>query len=398
MRKTPAAISSDPWVEGNAVALLENGNAFFPRLFDAISSARRELLLETFILFEDRVGLQLGALLVAAARRGVEVDLTVDGWGTPGLSEAFVRSLVEAGVRLHVFDPGPRPFGWRPWALHRLHRKIVVVDGAAAFVGGINFSADHLTEHGPGAKQDYAVEVHGPLVAGLRLFLLRQLPTRPRPSLATPAPAGEMRVRLAVRDNHDHPDDIERHYRAAIRAARERVLIANAYFFPGYRLVRELRLAARRGVDVRLILQGRPDMPIARAAASTLYLHLLSAGVRIFEYRLRPLHGKVALADQRWSTVGSSNLDPLSLALNLEANLEVDDLGFNAMLHAHLSTLMLRDCREVLVQALPRVRGLALLRTYLAFHLMRKFPGWARGLPRPAQQLRAATLAPRDAG
>ena len=111
MRKTPAAISSDPWVEGNAVALLENGNAFFPRLFDAISSARRELLLETFILFEDRVGLQLGALLVAAARRGVEVDLTVDGWGTPGLSEAFVRSLVEAGVRLHVFDPGPRPFG-----------------------------------------------------------------------------------------------------------------------------------------------------------------------------------------------------------------------------------------------------------------------------------------------
>lgn len=398
MRKTPAAISSDPWVESNAVALLENGNAFFPRLFDAISSARRELLLETFILFEDRVGLQLGALLVAAARRGVEVDLTVDGWGTPGLSEAFVRSLVEAGVRLHVFDPGPRPFGWRPWALRRLHRKIVVVDGAAAFVGGINFSADHLTEHGPGAKQDYAVEVHGPLVADLRMFLLRQLPTRPRPSLTTPAPAGEMRVRLAVRDNHDHPDDIERHYRAAIRAARERVVIANAYFFPGYRLVRELRLAARRGVDVRLILQGRPDMPIARAAASTLYLHLLSAGVRIFEYRLRPLHGKVALADTRWSTVGSSNLDPLSLALNLEANLEVDDRGFNTMLHAHLGTLMMRDCREVLVQALPRVRGLALLRNYLAFHLMRKFPRWARSLPRPAQQLRAATLAPRDAG
>ncbi len=398
MRKPPPAISHDTWVEGNAVALLENGNAFFPCLFDAISSARRELLLETFILFEDRVGLQLGALLVAAARRGVEVDLTVDGWGTPGLSEAFVRSLVEAGVRLHVFDPGPRPFGWRPRALRRLHRKIVVVDGAAAFVGGINFSADHLTEHGAGAKQDYAVEVRGPLVADLRLFLVRQLPPRPRPSLATPAPAGEMRARLAVRDNHDHPDDIERHYRAAIRAARERVLIANAYFFPGYRLVRELRMAARRGVDVRLILQGQPDMPIARAAASTLYLHLLRAGVRIVEYQLRPLHGKVALTDRRWSTVGSSNLDPLSLALNLEANLEVDDLGFNAMLHTHLVTLTMRDCREVLAHALPRVRGLALLRTYLAFHLMRKFPGWARSLPLPAQLLRDARLATRDAG
>jgi cardiolipin synthase len=398
MLKPPAAISNDTWVEGNAVALLENGNAFFPSLFDTISSARCELLLETFILFEDRVGLQLGALLVAAARRGVEVDLTVDGWGTPGLSEAFMRSLVEAGVRLHVFDPGPRPFGWRPWGLRRLHRKIVVVDGATAFVGGINFSADHLTDHGPGAKQDYAVEVHGPLVAQLRQFLLDPLPTRPRPALPSPPPTGEMRARLVVRDNQDHPDDIERHYRAAIRAARERVLIANAYFFPGYRLVRELRMAARRGVDVRLILQGQPDMPIARAAASTLYLHLLRAGVRVFEYQLRPLHGKVALTDRRWSRVGSSNLDPLSLALNLEANLEVDDIGFNAMLHNHLGTLMMRDCREVLVQALPRVRGLALLRTYLAFHLMRKFPGWARSLPRPAQQLRTATLATRDAG
>lgn len=398
MRRTHAAKTDTPWVEGNAVALLENGNTFFPRLFDAIASARQELLLETFILFEDRVGLQLGALLVAAARRGVEVDLTVDGWGTPGLSAAFVRNLVEAGVRLHIFDPGPRPFGWRPRALRRLHRKMVVVDGGAAFVGGINFSADHLSEHGPGAKQDYAVEVKGPLVAIVRKFMLGQLPPRPRRALPSPAPAGDMRARLVVRDNREHPDDIERHYRAAIRAAGERVLIANAYFFPGYRLVRELRMAARRGVDVRLILQGQPDMPIARAAASTLYLHLLRAGVRIFEYRLRPLHGKVALADRRWSTVGSSNLDPLSLALNLEANLEIDDLAFNNLLHNHLDALMARDCREVQAQGLPRVRGLALLRTYLAFHLMRKFPSWARGLPQPVQQLQAAPLTPRDAG
>ncbi len=397
MQAMHSAMDSGHWVEGNALALLENGDAFFPRLFDTIAGARQELLLETFILFEDRVGLQLGALLVAAARRGVAVDLTVDGWGTPGLSHVFVRSLVEAGVRLHVFDPGPRPFGWRPRAFRRLHRKIVVADGRTAFVGGINFSADHLSDHGPGAKQDYAVEVHGPLVDTLRQFLLRQLPPGPRPALAMPPPAGGMRARLALRDNQDHPDDIERHYRAAIRSARERVLVANAYFFPGYQLVRELRQAARRGVDVRLILQGQPDMPIARAAASTLYLHLIRAGVRIFEYRLRPLHGKVALTDRHWSTVGSSNLDPLSLALNLEANLEIDDAGFNARLHTHLAALMTRDCKEVEAKGLPRVRGLALLLTYLAFHLLRRFPAWARGLPRRVQQLRPAHLAPRDA-
>ena len=387
------------WTRGNAIRLLENGDAYFPRLFDVIASARQEVLLETFILFEDRVGLQLRALLVAAAERGVRVALSVDGWGTPGLSEPFVQSLVDSGVALHVFDPGPRPFGWRPRALRRLHRKIAVIDGRAGFVGGINFSADHLSDHGPGAKQDYAVEIHGPLVGRLRRFLLSKLPQlRPgtSPVLPEPAAAGPMRARLVVRDNQDHPEDIERHYRLAIRSARERVLIANAYFFPGYRLVRELRLAARRGVDVRLILQGRPDMPIARTAASTLYLHLLRAGVRIYEYRRRPLHGKVALADRRWSTVGSSNLDPLSLALNLEANVVIDDPGFNAGLHAHLGQLMAQDCLEVQAEHLPRVRGLALLRTYLAFHLLRKFPAWARGLPQPPQQLQAVPLAPRD--
>lgn len=396
MGTTHQASVAEAWSEGNSITLLENGDSYFPTLFDAIASARHEVLLETFILFEDRIGLQLRALLVAAAERGVQVDLTVDGWGTPGLSEAFVASLASSGARLHVFDPGPRPLGFRPRALRRMHRKIAVVDGRIAFVGGINFSDDHRIDHGPRAKQDYAVAILGPLVGRLRRFLHTQLPAWPRPVLPEPAPAGAMRARLAQRDNHGHPDDIERHYRAAIRGARERVLIANAYFFPGYRLVRELRLAARRGVDVRLILQGQPDMPIARAAASTLYLHLLRAGVHIFEYTRRPLHGKVALVDQRWTTVGSSNLDPLSLALNLEANVEVDDVGFNALLHTHLCALIARDCREVQAQALPRVRGLALLRTYLAFHLLRQFPRWARSLPQPDQRLQPMPLAPQD--
>ncbi len=384
------------WTEGNALHLLENGEAFFPRVFDAIASARDEILLESFILFEDRVGLQLRALLVAAAQRGVQVDMTVDGWGSPNLSDGFLRSLADNGARLHLFDPGPRPFGLRPKVLRRMHRKIVVVDGRQAFVGGINYSSDHLADHGPLAKQDYAIEIHGPLVTTLRRFVLSQLPERVRPRLPPAPPAGGMRARLLVRDNGAHPDDIERSYRRALRHATERAVIANAYFFPGYRLVRELRLAARRGVDVRLVLQGRPDMPIVRAAATTLYLHLLRAGVRIFEYRTRPFHGKVALVDRRWSTVGSSNLDPLSLALNLEANVLIDDEGFNDTLHQHLRALMASSCQEVLPEGLPRVRGLALLRSYLAFHVMRKFPGWARGLPPHSPELQAPPLAPRD--
>ena len=400
------------WVHGNRITLLENGEAFFPRVFECIAQATCEVMVETFILFEDRVGLQLHAALVAAAHHGARVDVTVDGWGSPDLSTGFVRTLLAAGVQLHVYDPGPRPFGLRPYALRRMHRKIVVVDKRTAFVGGINYSADHLADFGPLAKQDYAIEIHGPLVAVIDRFthaalargLLHRRPhawwfaRRSARILATPLPwEGSAQARFVVRDNLHHPDDIERHYRDAIRAARTRVIIANAYFFPGYRLVRELRLAARRGVDVRLVLQGYPDMAIARTAATTLYQHLLKAGVRIFEYRERPLHGKVAVVDEEWATVGSSNLDPLSLALNLEANVFIRDRVFNQALHAHLQGLMRAHCAEIDAASLAPVSGLALLRSYLAFHVMRKFARWARWLPQHAPRLQPALAVAKDA-
>jgi len=241
------------------------------------------------------------------------------------------------------------------------------------------------------------VEVRGPLVATIHRFTLAALAEGLRRHGRRPPPrelpaAGTAQALFVTRDNRRHPDDIERHYRIAIRAARERVVIANAYFFPGWRLVRELRRAAWRGVEVRLILQGRPDMPIAQAAAATLYHHLLQAGVHIHEYCRRPLHGKVALADDEWATVGSSNLDPLSLALNLEANLIVRDRGFNACLHEHLERLLAHDCREVEPTSLGPVRGLSLVRSYLAFHVMRRFPMWAQWLPRHAPRLHQALV------
>ncbi|MDB5947418.1 MAG: ybhO, partial [Ramlibacter sp.] len=161
---------SGKWIAGNDIRLLENGEEFFPRVFSCIANAKREVVLETFILFEDKVGLQLHAALVAAARRGVQVDVTVDGFGSPDLSNHFISTLAEAGVRMHVFDPGKRLFGKRISLLRRMHRKIVVVDAEIAFVGGINYSADHLGDFGPEAKQDYSVEIHGPLVAEIHRF------------------------------------------------------------------------------------------------------------------------------------------------------------------------------------------------------------------------------------
>ena len=161
---------SSRWVPGNHFELLENGEEFFPRVFNAIAQARREVMLETFILFEDKIGQELHAALLAAAKRGVEVHVLVDGFGSPDLSDQFVGSLVEAGVRFRIFDPGRRFLGQRLNVLRRMHRKIVVVDGQLGFIGGINYSADHMADFGPEAKQDYAVQVRGPIVAQLRQF------------------------------------------------------------------------------------------------------------------------------------------------------------------------------------------------------------------------------------
>jgi len=382
---------SSRWVPGNHFELLENGEEFFPRVFDAIRAAQREVVLETFILFEDKIGQQLHEALLAAADRGVEVHVLVDGFGSPDLSDSFVGQLVNAGVRFRIFDPGRRFMGQRLNLLRRMHRKIVVVDGELGFIGGINYSADHVADFGPEAKQDYSVAMRGPIVAQMHRFareaVLGRGGRRPqqqdgKAQQKEQATAGSADAIFVTRDNHQHTNDIERHYRVALRSARHRVVIANAYFFPGYRFIREMRRAAKRGVDVRLILQGQPDMAIVRTAASMLYDHLIRAGVRIYEYCDRPLHGKVALVDDEWSTVGSSNLDPLSLSLNLEANVIIRDRAFNDHLHGRLAHLMDNSCKQIEATPPGRFDSLRLLRSYLVFHLMRWFPTWAGWLPR----------------
>ena len=390
------------WVGGNRIALLENGEEFFPRVFDAIRGAQREVIIETFILFEDKVGLALHAAMRSAAQRGVKIDLLVDGFGSPDLSREFISQLSAVGVRVRVFDPGQPVLGKRLNVFRRMHRKIVVVDGELAFVGGINYSADHLLDYGPKAKQDYAVELRGPVVAQIHQFVLRAIALgdkgprwfRRRLKQAPPVDresVGDMEAVLITRDNRRHTSDIEREYLAAIRAARKRIVIANAYFFPGYRLIKELRRAARRGVDVRLILQGEPDMPIVKTAATMLYHHLLHAGVRIYEYCDRPLHAKVALMDDEWTTVGSSNLDPLSLSLNLEANVFARGRAFNQLLWERMDKLMRESCQQIGEADLESGwSGWRLVRSFFIFHFLRWYPSWLGWLPRQVPRLTPA--------
>ncbi|WP_445158436.1 cardiolipin synthase ClsB [Halomonas sp. E14] len=375
------------WKEGNRADLLINGSEYFPAVFDAIRAARREILIETFIIFNDEVGQALKAALIDAASRGVRIEVTVDGYGTADLDGDYIAELAAAGVHMHSYDPQPRRLGVRTNLFRRLHRKIVVVDGELAFISGINYGWDHLPEKYAMGKQDYGVRVRGPIVGDIRraarALLVEHQAVQDLPdSQGETAPAGDAPMRLAIRDNYRHRTDIEDHYVAAIRAARRRLLIANAYFFPSYRLWHELRTAARRGVDVILILQGRPDMPWARVLSSSLYSYLLKDGIRIYEYKERPLHAKIAIADEEWATVGSSNLDPLSLSLNLEANLFIRDAELNRQLHAHLTGLIDDSCHLITPEVAERGRWWRAPLMFMSYHFLRHFPvsmGWQPG-------------------
>jgi len=392
------------WTEGNRFTLLENGEAYFPRVFEVIAAARQEVLLETFILFDDKVGQQLREALLSAAGRGAKVQVLVDGWGSPDLGAGFLNPLLEAGVQVRVFDPAYTVLGYRINPIRRMHRKIVVVDGERAFVGGINYSHDHLAEFGPKGKQDYAVEIEGPLVGQIQAFCLESVSSPKPPPVswlhrwrsrrqgrsATLGSRGTTSAAFVTRDNAGHRSDIEHQYRLALRQARHRVIIANAYFFPSFGFLRELRRASRRGVEVNLILQGEPDMPIVRTAALALHANLLGAGIKIFEYCERPLHGKVATIDDEWSTVGSSNLDPSSLALNTEANVFIRDEAFAVHMRKHLERVMADRCQAAQVAAPTLWSWLTQpLWGFLAFHLVRLLPRWLPALPATEQQIRS---------
>ncbi len=377
--------------KGVALELLINGEQYYPRLWEDVRAARSEVLLESFIVFDDVVGSQLADELCVAAERGIEVQLTIDGWGSAWLPQAYAERLKKSGVQLHVYDPVSsitRRLGLRANIFRRMHRKLVVIDREIAYIGGINFSEDHLAQSHPEGKQDYTVRASGAVAEQIHDFIaveigrLSKRRGRAWKLLRRRVPQRWMRdtngseVFFVTRDNREHRSDIERFYKVAFRRAQNEIIVANAYFFPSYGFIWQLRRAVRRGVRVVLILQGNPDIPYVRTAASTLYDYLLDAGVELYEYTQRPLHGKVAVFDNAWCTVGSSNLDPLSFASNAEANLFIHDTKFTGQLRDNLMQLQTTHCNRITRAEIPRQRGWRHLIRIIAFHLMRRFPNW----------------------
>ena len=338
------------------VQLLQSGAEYFPALIDAIDRAGREVRLETYIFSDDPTGQRVAEALAGAARRGVSVHLVVDGFGTGPLPDPIARTLNDAGVQVRIYSPTVNWLSLNRDRLRRLHRKLACIDGSIAFVGGINILDDHWDpNHGAldHPRLDYAARVDGPIAEVVHLemqALWAQLAQRP---LMRAVDAGKGQVwtlarrfrrrrepaYLALRDNVSHRREIERAYLQAIGRARNEVLIATAYFFPGRRFRRALREAAGRGVKVRLLLQGRVEYVLPHRAAQALYDSLMASGIEVVEYHRSFLHAKVAVIDD-WATVGSSNIDPLSLLLAREANLVVRDADFAAELRKRLLLAM----------------------------------------------------------
>lgn len=383
---------------GHEVHLLQGSHEFFPALCRAIAAATHRVWLETYIFDLEGQAQTVAEALVRAARRGVQVRLLVDGVGTGALPEPWAGRFRDAGVVCRIYSP-LGPLGWLdPTRWRRLHRKLCVVDGEWLFCGGINIVDDwHDPVHGALAQPrfDLALSARGPIVAEgaqtmgqlwWRLQLSqaareRRLPAvleawRQRRATASAAweaatPGRGVKAALALRDNLHHRSRIEKAYLRAIGTAREEVLIANAYFLPGRRLRRALVLAARRGVKVRLLLQGRYESFMQFHAARPVYGALLDAGVEIHEYAPSFLHAKVAVVDRHWSTVGSSNLDPLSLLLAREANVVVEDRAFAERLRRPLLQAMAQAGRPLEAEALRRRPWSQRLLDRLAFALMR---------------------------
>jgi cardiolipin synthase A/B len=344
-------------VGANHVTLLKDGGQVFPALLDALRAARSTICLEVYTLCEDFVGCEVAEILKDRARAGVEVSLLLDAFGSSRLSRAFLDELHEAGVRTLSFNPVqllslplPSRLGR---AFRRDHRKLATVDGRVGFVCGQNLAAPYAAaEDGGGGWRDTGVRIEGPAVCELQACFLRLWSLS---GGAAPAaerylesePCGDRAIWFVAGLRLFGRHTLMRMYRDAIRGARRRIWLTSAYFLPLPGLIRELRRAARRGIEVRVVLAGRTDVRSLLWAAWAIYGKLLKSGVRVYEWwGACALHAKTAVIDGQWSTVGSANLDAQSLKRSLELNVVIEDAAFAAEMERMFQE-DLEHCHEI---------------------------------------------------
>lgn len=385
------------FVGGNQLKLLRNGAEYFPALEAAIESAQHEIQLQSYIFAADATGIQIGNLLKKAALRGVMVNVLLDGFGSKDLPPSFVKELQLANVQVMFYRPKISPWTLKKNRLRRLHHKMIVIDCKIGFIGGINiiddFDVPNRTPNNVPPRIDYAVRIEGNLVPTIALNVdklwrhtswahLRALDTD-----NTTLPKNKLlridklkhsnhgtKAALVLRDNMLHRRDIEEAYLTAITQAQSEIILANAYFVPGRRFRQALLDAAKRGVNVKLLLQGRMEY-FLMFATHAFYSDFLKNGIEIYEYRKSFMHSKVAVIDQHWATVGSSNIDPFSLFLAREANLLVKNTVFATELRNDVLASIQAGAHQISPQEWSRGTFAKRFSSWLAYGLVRWFLG-----------------------
>jgi cardiolipin synthase len=324
---------------GHSVTLLKDGAQAYPRMLEAIEAARRSIFLEMYIFADDVAGHRFAKALAARAQAGVDVRVLYDAAGSKDTPREFFGWMRQQGVRVLEFNPLPRflqGFRFR----RRNHRKLLAVDDRIAFVGGMNVAREYAApaEGGLGWR-DTQIEIHGPVVADLGRMALEiwaQQRGTATGRLPPPEPPAEGSIPVLALSSHRFLDrwEIGRHYRHAIRHARKRIWIANPYFMPSIGFRRDLRRAAARGVDVRLLAPEHSDVPPALFATQYLFARLLRWGLRLFLWPGPMMHAKTAVIDGAWTTIGSYNIDHLSLMHNYELTAILADPAFGREVEA----------------------------------------------------------------
>lgn len=368
----PRAPYAETTVGPNRVALLRDGLQAFPAMLAAIAAARSTICFETYILKDDDLGLRFLGALMERARAGVEVLLMFDYWGSEVADESL-RELRDAGVKLLIFRPF-RYLGSFSLALSKVsrrnHRKSLTVDGAVGFTGGLNISNDYAPPIDGGAGwRDTHLRIEGPDAQALeKLFLTtwrnNKGPKFDEAKFARPRFAGCAQLRVVGNDFALDRKGIRRAYEDAFAKAKERICVTNAYFLPPAKLVRALVMAARRGVKVKIILAATTDVKLVLYAARGLYPRLLENGIEVYEWAAgQVLHAKTAVVDGTWATVGSANLDPMSLRQNLEVNAIVTEPVFGAA----LERLFLEDLQQCEPITMADVKAYGLVQRLLSW-------------------------------
>lgn len=355
------------------VQLVYSGKDYFQRLNTIIANAKSELHIQTYIFDHDETGKAVIEELKKAAARNVKIFLLLDSFGAAGFPALLKQDLAGSGIHLRFFAPF---FSTNSFYLgRRLHHKIIVADNSIALIGGINIADKYKGSEHQLPWLDYAVEIKGPICGSIQEFCdnIYQKRSFKKMTFQSKEGTGSVPVRIAMNDWVNQKNEISRGYLTAIGKAQREIIIVGGYFIPGRRLRKALREASERGVKVKVILAGISDVVLVARATRFFYSFLLRHKIELHEWRHSVLHGKAAVIDGQWSTIGSFNLNHLSAYASIEMNVEIDSSEFASIFTNHLYEIMSRCMAVSRVKYESNNIWSNKLMNWFAFRLIRVF-------------------------